>query len=93
MSTADGSGGSDVSSDEVKLPELERSRGAHRSVLKRRASAIRQAVGALEDVQASLEFLIDRRKLLTDLDSQSQQLIEDEDELVAAVGGNTSREW
>ena len=32
-----------------------------------------------------MEFLIYRRKLLTDLDSKIQQLIEDDDELVADV--------
>ena len=41
--------------------------------------------GALEDVQATLEFLIDRRKMLTELDSQIQQLIEEDDELEADV--------
>ena len=81
MSTADGSGGSDGSGGEMKLPQLKRSRGAHRSVFTRRAAAIRQAGGPLEDVQATLEFLIDRRKMLTELDSQIQQLIDDDDEL------------
>ena len=85
MSTADGSGGSDVSGGEMKLPQLKRSRGAHRGVFTRQATAIRQAGGPLEDVQATLEFLIDRRKMLTELDSQIQQLIEDDDELVADV--------
>ena len=85
MSTADGSGGSDGSGGEMKLPQLKRSRGAHRGVFKRRAAAIRQAGGPLEDVQATLEFLIDRRKMLTELDSQIQQLIDDDDELVADV--------
>ena len=46
-------------------------------------TAIRQGGGALEDV--TLEFLIDRRKLLPELDSQIQQIIEDDDELVAEV--------
>ena len=72
MSTADGSGGSDGSDGEMKLPQLKRLKGAPRSVLTRRATANRQAGGALEDVQATLEFLIDRRKLLTELDSQIQ---------------------
>ena len=84
MSTADSSGGSDDSS-EMKLPPLQQSRGAHHGVLTRQATAIRQGGGAHEDVQATLEFLIDRRKLLTELDSQIQQLIEDDDELVADV--------
>ena len=44
-----------------------------------------QAGGALEDVQATLEFLIDRHKMLTELGSQIQLLIEDEDEFVADV--------
>ena len=85
MSTADGLGGSDGSGGAMKLPQLKRSRGAHRGVLTRRATAIWQASGALEDIQATLEILIDRRKLLTELDSQIQQLIEDDDELVADV--------
>ena len=83
MSTADGSGGSDGYGGEMKLPQLERSRGAHRGVFTRRATAIRQAGGLLEDVQALLEFLINRRRMLTELDSQIQLLIEDDDELVA----------
>ena len=85
MSTEDGSGGSDGSGCEMKLPQLKRSRGAHRGVFTRRAAAIRQAGGPLEDVQATLEFLINRRKMLTELDSQIQQLIDDDDELVADV--------
>ena len=84
LSTADGPGSSDDSGGVLKLPQLKRPRGAHRGVLTRRASAIRQAGGALGDVQATLEFLIDRRKMLT-LDSQIQLLIEDEDEFVADV--------
>ena len=70
---------------EMKLPQLKRSRGAHRGVFTRRAAAIRQAGGPLEDVQATLEFLIDRRKMLTELDSQIQQLIDDDDELLTDV--------
>ena len=85
MSTAVGSGGSDGSGGEMKLPQLKRLRGAHRDVFTRRAAAIWQAGGPLEDVQATLEFLIDRRKMLTELDSQIQQLIDDDDELVADV--------
>ena len=85
MSTADAPGGSDGSGGVQKLAQLKRSRGAHRGVLTRRATAIRQAGGALEDVQATLEFLIDRRKMLTELDSQIQQLIEEDDELDADV--------
>ena len=85
MSTADGLGGSDGSGGEMKLPQPERSRRAHRGVFTRRATAIRQAGGPLEDVQATLKFLIDRCKMLTELDSQIQQLIEDDDELVADV--------
>ena len=69
----------------MKLPQLKRSREAHRGVFTRQAKAIRQAGGALEDVQATLEFLIDRRKMLTELDAQIQQLIEDKDELVTDV--------
>ena len=69
MSTADGSGDSDGSGAEMKLPQLKRSRGAHRGVFTTRATEIRQAGGPLEDVQATLEFLIDRRKMLTELDS------------------------
>ena len=53
MSTADGSGGSDESGGEMKLPQLKRSRGAHRGVFTRRATAIRQAGGPLGDVQAT----------------------------------------
>ena len=56
-----------------------------RGVFTRRATEIRQNSGALQDVQATLEFLIDRRKMLTKLYSQIQQLIEDEDVLVADV--------
>ena len=78
MSRADGSGGSDGSDGEMKLPQLKRLRWAHRGVLTRRATAFRQAGGALEDVQATLEFL-------TELDSQIQQPIEDDDELVVDV--------
>ena len=85
MSTADAPGGSDGSGGVQKLAQLKRSRGAHRGVLTRRATAIRQAGGALEDVQATLEFLIDRRKMLTELDSQIQQLIEKDNELDANV--------
>ena len=77
MSTAVGSGGSHSSGGEMKVPQLKRSRGAHRGIFTRRATAIQQTGGALEDVQATLEFLIDRRKMLTELDSQIQQLIED----------------
>ena len=65
ITTADDSC-SDESGGVLKLPQLKRSRGAHRSVFKRRATAIRQAGGALEDVQATLELLIDRRKMLTE---------------------------
>ena len=65
MSTEDAPGGSDGSGGVQKLAQLKRSRGAHRGVLTRRATAIRQAGGALEDVQTTLEFLIDRRKMLT----------------------------
>ena len=85
MSTADSPGCSDDSGGVMKLPQLKRSRGAHRGVFTRRATAIRQAGGPLEDVQATLEFLIDRRKMLTELHSQIQQLIEDDDELVVDV--------
>ena len=85
MSTADAPGRSDGSGGVQKLAQLKRSRGAHRGVLTRRATAIRQAGGALEDVQATLEFLIDRRKMLTELNSQLQQLIEEDDELDADV--------
>ena len=83
MSTADAPGGSDSSGGVQKLAQLKRSRGAHRGVLTRRVTAIQQAGGALEDVQATLEFLIGRRKMLTELDSQIQQLIEEDDELEA----------
>ena len=69
----------------MKLPQLKRSRGAHRVVFTRRATAIRQASGSLEGVQVTLEFLIDHRKMLTELDSQIPQPIEDDDELVAEV--------
>ena len=85
MSTEDGPGSSDNSGGVMKLPQLKRSRGAHCDVFTRRATAIPQAGGPLEDVQATLEFLIDRRKMLTELDSQIQQFIEDDDELVADV--------
>ena len=85
MLTADGSGGSSGSGGEMKLPQLKRSKGAHCGVLTRRATEIRQAGGALEEVQATLDFLIDRRKLLTEFDSQIQQLLEDDDELVVEV--------
>ena len=85
MSTADVPGSSDNFGGVMKLPQLEQSRGAHRGVFIRRATAMRQAGGPLEGVQATLEFLIDRRKMLTELDSQIQQLIEDDDELVADV--------
>ena len=85
MSTADAPGGSDGSGGVQKLAQLKRSRGAHRGVFTRRATAIRQAGGALEEVQATLEFLIDRRKMLTELDSQIQQLIEEDDELEVDV--------
>ena len=85
MSTADNPGDSDGSGGVQKLAQLKRSRGAQRGVLTRRATAIRQAGGALEDVQATLDFLIDRRKMLTELDSQIQQLMEEDDELEADV--------
>ena len=82
MSTAESSGGSGGG---LKLPQLKRSRGAHRGVFTRRAKAIQQAGGPLEDVQATLEFLIDRRKMMSELDAQIQQLIEDDDDLEADV--------
>ena len=50
MSTADAPGGLDGSGGVQKLAQLKRSRGAHRGVLTTRATAIRQAGGALEDV-------------------------------------------
>ena len=34
--------------------------------------------GALEDVQATLEFIIYRRKILTELDAEGKQLTEDD---------------
>ena len=43
MSTADAPGGSDGSGGVQKLTQLKRSRGVHRGVLTRRATAIRQA--------------------------------------------------
>ena len=79
MSTADGPGNSDNSGGVMKLPQLKRLKGALLGVFTRRATAIRQAGASLENVQATLEFLIDRRKMLTELDSQIQQLIEDND--------------
>ena len=85
MSTTDAPGGSDGSGGVQKLAQLNRSRGAHRGVFTRRATAIRQARGALEEVQATLESLIDRRKMLTELDSQIQQFIEEDDELEVDV--------
>ena len=85
MSIADGSGCSDSSGGEIKVPQLKRSRGAYPGNVTRRASAIGQAGGALEDVQDTLEFLNDRRKLLTELDYKIQQLIEDDGKLVADV--------
>ena len=51
MSTAGGSVGSDGSGGEMKLLQLKQSRGAHRGVLTRQATAIRQAVEQFEDVQ------------------------------------------
>ena len=69
----------------MKLRQLKRSRGAHRGVFTSQATAIRQAGGPLEDVQATLDFLIDCRKMLTELDSPIQQLVKDDDELVADV--------
>ena len=59
MSTADAPRGSDGCGGVQKLALLKRSRGAHRGVPTRRATAIRQAGGALEEKQATLEFLID----------------------------------
>ena len=85
MSTADAPGCSDGSGGVQKLVPFKRSRGAHRGVLTRRATAIWQAGGALEDVQATLEFLTNRQKLLTELDSQIQQFNEEDDELEADV--------
>ena len=81
MSTADAPGGSDGSGGVQKLSQLKRSRGAHRGVLTRRATAIWQAGGALEEVQVTLEFLIDCRKMLTELDLQIQHFIEENDAL------------
>ena len=69
--------------DEVASAQATK-RGSSRR-LHKTATAIRQVGGSLEDVQATLEFLIDRRKMLTELDSQIPQLIEDDDELVADV--------
>ena len=39
--------------------------------------------GQLEDIQATLEFFIDRRKILSQLDAQIQYLIANEDDLQA----------
>ena len=61
------------------------SRGAHRGALTRRASAIQQSGRSLEDFQATVEFLIDRRKVLSELDAQIQQLIKDDNDLEADV--------
>ena len=80
MSTADGSGGSHGSGGVMKLPQFKRSRGAHRGAFTRRATAIQQAGGPLEDIEATLEFLINCRKMLSELDAQIQQLIEDDDD-------------
>ena len=53
MSTASGSDGSDGSGGEMDPPQLKRSREAHHGVPIRRATAVRQAGGAIEDVQAT----------------------------------------
>ena len=79
-------GDDNFSMPKLKLPQLKRSRGAHRCVFTRRASAIRQAGGAVENVQATFEFLIDHRTLLTDMDSQIQQLIDDDDDELVLRG-------
>ena len=67
------------------MPQSQRSREAHRGALTRRATAIHQADGPLEEVQATLEFINDRRMILIKLDAQSQQLIEDDDDQEADV--------
>ena len=69
----------------LKLPQLKRSRGAHRGVLTRRIAAIQQADAPLENIQATFEFLLNRRKILSELDAQIQLLIEDDVDLEADV--------
>ena len=54
ISIADGSGSSDDSGGVLKLPQLKRSRGAHRVVFTRRTTPIRQTGGALEVVRANI---------------------------------------
>ena len=55
--------------------------------LGRLATAIQQAGGHLEDVQATLKIVIDHRQILSEMDAQNQELIEknDNDDLEADV--------
>ena len=78
-------GESSSASAGLKLPQLKRSRGAHRGVLTRRITSIQQDDAPLEDIQATLEFLLNRRKILSELDAQIQLLIEDDVDLEADV--------
>ena len=81
IAKVEGSGASDGSGCVLNMLQLKRSRRAHRGALTRLTAAIQQ--GLLGDVQATFEFLIDRHKILSELDAQIQQLIEDDDNLVA----------
>ena len=69
----------------LKLPQLKRSRGAHRGVLTRRITSIQEDDAPLEDIQATMEFLLNRRKILSELDAQIQLLIEDDVDLEVDV--------
>ena len=67
-------GESSSSSAGLNLPQLKRSRGAHHGVLTRRITTIQQDDAPLEDISATLEFLLNRRKILTELDAQMDAL-------------------
>ena len=68
MATADDSGGSDGFGSVLKLPQLKRLTLAYRCAHIRQPTAIQQAVVPLEDDYVTMEFLIDRSKILTELE-------------------------
>ena len=74
-------GESSNSGADLKLPQLKRSRRAHRGVLTRRITTIQQDGAPLQDIQATLEFLLNRQRILSELDAKIQFLIEDDTEL------------
>ena len=56
---------------------MKRSKGGHRGAFTRQLTTIYQAAGSLDGDYDTFEVLIDRRKILSELNAQIQQLIED----------------